>query len=215
MSKSGKRAGIVATVVVLAAGAVVVGVWKPWHTASVTLPQSACWGILGPDDIRPLEGTDGTATAVSLTDSMVAPPLKSPNGHMDGIYACEVKWQGAAIAEAGVSGAGDDAITTAKSQGDPLQAIPLAPGVLLAPNGDAVNIYFRCEGIQGGWTYGDAHAGAMHGGVNQTSFGTESERNAYANIALKIAKAAAAQIPCTNHPAFPSSAPALKMYKPF
>ncbi|MFE9422769.1 hypothetical protein ACFYNO_07390 [Kitasatospora sp. NPDC006697] len=46
---------------VLIAAGVGVGVWRPWRD-TVTLPPSACWGMLEKADYQPLAGSSGTAT---------------------------------------------------------------------------------------------------------------------------------------------------------
>ncbi|MFD4657010.1 hypothetical protein ACFWP2_15450 [Kitasatospora sp. NPDC058444] len=65
-------------------GAVAIGgglwAWKPWQ--SVELPQSACWGALDREAIRPFVGSDGKAEAHVHGELSAANPLAQ----------CSVSW---------------------------------------------------------------------------------------------------------------------------
>ncbi|MBF9071661.1 hypothetical protein [Streptacidiphilus fuscans] len=201
-----RRSMVLSAIAVVAVGAVVGLWWKPWQSTIVKLPQSACWGILDQSDIRPVVGISGEVTAVT-TGPLVPPPLKYANRQTLGPDECDIRWNGAVVAEADVSGASSDALSVAAS-GDTL--LPLAPGVVMTPYAVVPKIYFRCTGIQGGWTYGVVSAQSMNGGVDPNGSMSAAALNGFANIALKLAKVAAAEIPCTNHLDFPSAVPTLK-----
>ncbi|MBV2153142.1 hypothetical protein [Kitasatospora sp. SUK 42] len=73
-------------------------VWKPWQ--SVELPQSACWGVLDHEAIRPFVGNDGKAVAHVQGDLSAANPLAecsvswSPRGGLAAIDATVMRTDG-------------------------------------------------------------------------------------------------------------------------
>ncbi|MEU3573962.1 hypothetical protein AB0E96_36950 [Kitasatospora sp. NPDC036755] len=71
--------GAVALTVVAAVGGGL-WAWKPWQ--SVELPQSACWGVLDREAIRPFVGSDGKAVAHVQGELSAAEPLAE----------CTVSW---------------------------------------------------------------------------------------------------------------------------
>ncbi|MFF1904366.1 hypothetical protein [Kitasatospora sp. NPDC058218] len=56
--------------------------WKPWQ--SVDLPDSACWGLLTHDQVRPLVGDDGKGTEWSTGGDLSG---KTPD------VTCAIAWQ--------------------------------------------------------------------------------------------------------------------------
>ena len=214
MSRFGRRAGIRVALAAFVAVAAVVGLWwKPWQ--SVNLPQSACWGILSKDDLKPLAGADGTAVA-RISASTVVSTLKS--GPDQGVLPnaqCAVWWnQNRTLLSINVdpqSAAGMQAEEDPRSL---TQApVNLGSGVVLLWQQDAVFVYFRCEGIT--WTGSPYAEVQVDGGPfapyrQAEGHASKSEMNAYANIALKVSRAVAKQVPCTNTLTFPQSAPTPK-----
>ncbi|MEY9843794.1 hypothetical protein [Streptacidiphilus sp. MAP5-3] len=199
------RAGAIAAIVVVAAGAVVGLWWKPWQSGALTLPKSGCWGILDQNDIRPAVGPDGTATTVSL--GALAPNSNSPGGGYFGLNSCYFKWNGRDVASAGLGAANSSALSEAAISSTP---VTLAQGIVLVADSSSVDLYFRCVGIPNGSTYGDLQVTIMNGGVDSNGSTSETTRNGFANIALKLAKVAATKVPCSNHLDFPASVPELK-----
>ncbi|WP_042379446.1 hypothetical protein [Streptacidiphilus melanogenes] len=201
MSKTGRRAGIVAVVVVTSVAAAVVGLWwKPWQ--SMSLPQNACWGILNESDVRPLVGADGTVSEARDRAS-IADGLKDSAGTPSG---CGIEWNGSPVLTSMVF-PGNDLSVQQQRAGliEGTQPINLGTGIVLFRGWSGAVISFLCDGLKDGNNHGfvSVRAGSAHGPI------TGAVRDDYANIALKLAKAASAQGSCANKPAFPASVPSL------
>ncbi len=210
MTRFSRRAGIRITVAAVVVVAAVVGLWwKPWQSA--TLPQSACWGMLSRDDLKPLAGADGTAgvrtsgnTPVSLLKSGPK-PLTLPDAE------CAVSWnRNKTLLMVSVDPQSTADMQGAEEQGLQSQAPNnLGSGILLLWQGNTVIAFFRCGGIT--WPDSPYAEVEVSGGSFPLSgddqYAPKSDMDAYASIALKVSKAIAKQLPCTNTLTFPQSAP--------
>ncbi|MFJ9441987.1 hypothetical protein ACIRRH_08950 [Kitasatospora sp. NPDC101235] len=203
--------------VALAVAAAVGGglwVWKPWQ--SVELPQSACWGVLSADDLKPLTGPDGKATESRPSREMYTPakPGSSRDTH------CRVMWPDATILlDAEVRPARDriDADRRNDANGGSVTPLDFGPGTTGwitasdTPHGEAsVRLYVPCDydaprddsdqpppKYFGVLVSGDVVDGASLGKAHQ----------AYADIALKIGRAAATAYECRNTVTLTGTAP--------
>ncbi|WP_327069008.1 hypothetical protein OG500_24730 [Kitasatospora sp. NBC_01250] len=193
----------------LVAGAAVTGFWwKPWQ--SVQLPQSACWGELGPADYRVLAGPDGRAKATTRggIDGPVA------NGLL--LSSCRLVWNDkhhSSMLSVSIGSAdGTDVADDQRLLGSTLRQVGFGPDVTgwFAPGTGPMALQFACA-------YQQAAAAAKPSPylrivVASADLGTASTgsvRAAYADIALKLAKATARRIPCTNQLRMLDQPPAL------
>ncbi|MGW3233377.1 hypothetical protein [Kitasatospora sp. NPDC001095] len=189
--------------------------WKPWQ--SVELPRSACWGVLGANDLKPLAGTDGKATEPKPSRE-IATPAKPASGSRDS--RCLVSWPGGTILlDADVRPAHDRIDADRKNDAGGGSVIPLDFGSgttgwitasRIVPGNAAVRLYVPCDydapkddGDQpppkyiGVLVSGDVVHGATLGKAHQ----------AYADIALKIGRAAATAYECRNPVTLAGTAP--------
>lgn len=202
-----KRLMGVAAVAVVVTGAVVGLWWKPWQSP-VALPKSACWGILGPSDIRPVVGTSGMAKSVSQGNLL--PSWMIPGGANGDPFPteCDITWNGNVVGRANVS-ASDAGVEGWVSQSQ-VKPVTLAPGIVMLPEDSGVMVFFRCDRMKPKFIYVEAEA--VNGGITAQYSPTEAERNGYADIALKLAEAAAPEIHCNNPLTFPAAVPQLVPY---
>ncbi|MFE4977754.1 hypothetical protein ACFRAR_37330 [Kitasatospora sp. NPDC056651] len=189
--------------------------WKPWQ--SVELPQSACWGALGANDLKPLTGPDGKAVEPRPARE-IATPMKPNSGSRDS--RCLVMWPNAAILlEVDVRPARPpiDAYRTSDESLGSLTPLDFGPGttgwVVGSKNVDgeaSVRLYVPCDfdaprddsdqpppKYFGVLVSGDVVDGASPGKAHQ----------AYADIALKIGRAAATAYECRNTVTLTGTAP--------
>ncbi|MFE4519210.1 hypothetical protein ACFRMQ_34090 [Kitasatospora sp. NPDC056783] len=190
--------------------------WKPWQ--SVELPQSACWGVLDASDLKPLTGPDGKAfepRPVREIDTPAKPTSGSRDTH------CLVMWPGATILlDAEVRPARDriDADRRNDAGDGPVIPLDFGPGTTgwvvtadrIAPGNTTVRLYVPCDydaprddsdqpppKYFGVLVSGDVVDGASPGKAHQ----------AYADIALKIGRAAATAYECRNTVTLTGTAP--------
>ncbi|MFC5907241.1 hypothetical protein [Streptacidiphilus monticola] len=200
MASTRTRPVLAAATAALAGVADAVGLWwKPWQSAD--LPGSACWGLLTAADLKPLAGADGKASTSTLHTATSGLERGGTAGQ------CLVWWNRdrtllnvstRAVPKSSVGGA------------SPVAPVTLGPGIVLYPERDAVEVYFRCDGTTvPGASY--AEVGVDHGPYPLIGNGDAPEkvRQAYAAVALKVSRAVARQLPCGNPLAFPDAAPAL------
>jgi hypothetical protein len=221
MSRLGRRAGISIVLAAVVAVAAIVGLgWKPKQ--SVHLPQSACWGMLSKDDLKPLAGKNGTAVAktTETVASVLKPGPKPPTFHD---ADCLVSWNRKdtlLYLDFGAISSAD--VQDSEELDRPSQAPDkLGPGITLLWQSSGVSLSFPCTGVTWPYLYspdvqvfvggGNAPAGYKLTGAG---LAPESAMNAYASIALKVSKAIAKQLPCTNTLTFPQSAPSIKATPP-
>ncbi|MFE7529762.1 hypothetical protein ACFU7Y_29220 [Kitasatospora sp. NPDC057542] len=189
--------------------------WKPWQ--SVELPQSACWGVLDANDLKPLAGPDGKAVEPRPARE-IATPMKPASGSRDS--RCRIMWPGATILlDAEVRPARDriDADRRNDASGGSATPLDFGPGttgwVVDSKNVDgnaSVRLYVPCDfdaprddsdqpppKYFGVLVSGDVVDGASLGKAHQ----------AYADIALKIGRAAAVAYECRNTVTLTGTAP--------
>ncbi len=209
MNRFGRRAWITIAVAALVAVAAVVGLWwKPWQ--SVTLPQSACWGILSKDDLKPLAGADGTAVARTSGSTVVSTLKSGSNQGTPPNAQCAVSWnQNRTLLSINVDPQSAADMKAAEDPGLLTQApVNLGSGVVLLWQQDAAIVYFRCEGIT--WPDFPYAEVQVDGGpfalyYQAEEHASKSDMNAYANIALNVSEAVAKQVPCANTLDFPQT----------
>lgn len=198
---------VLAVAAAVAVGAAVVLVLKPWQ--SVDIPDSACWGTLSRADLVPVAGADG---------KMIVDSPQSLTGlfHLQGLGMCEAQWNGSqSLFSAFVTPAAPEDIKTYAPQ--PSVETRWSPQVnaMSSPNGTL--LYYACA-------YPSSTDSAVRkfepyvkvfvsGATRFSSHGETVARQAYALMALKIAKAVARQLPCTNTINFPATAPAVPAVK--
>ncbi|MDH6131814.1 hypothetical protein P3T37_001188 [Kitasatospora sp. MAA4] len=188
-------AGIVATVLV--AAGVTTFWWKPWQ--SVVLPQSACWSALGPDDLRPLVGTNGTAVAYS--GGGLETPMTAADPDMKDW--CTVRWAGGPVLDVNVNTT-PNGISKAEDQARGWRTLDFGPdaqGRFEDPN-DILVVVLRCDYPLPA-DKADEPADPyvlinIDGDPKESQYSRTRVRQAYADIALKIARTAVTQYPCTN-----------------
>ncbi|GAB2727494.1 hypothetical protein GCM10010442_56450 [Kitasatospora kifunensis] len=198
----------------LVAGAAVTGLWwKPWQ--SVQLPQSACWGELGPADYQVLAGPNGKAKATAR--GSIDGPVS--NGLL--LSSCRLVWNdkhhSSVLSVSLGSADNSDVADDPRLLGSSLQQVSFGPDVTgwLAPGTGPLALQFACAYQQ---------APASPGGpvtrtspyvrivVSSADLGTASTgrvRSAYAGIGLKMAKAVAQRLPCGNQVRLLDQPPAL------
>ncbi|MCC9306847.1 hypothetical protein LN042_06965 [Kitasatospora sp. RB6PN24] len=188
-------AGAVAAVLV--AAGVTAFCWKPWQ--SVVLPQSACWSALGPDDLRPLVGTNGTA--VALTGSVVHAPLTADIASQ--MESCGVRWAGGPVLEVNVKPS-VDGLSMSGFNATGYRALDFGPDgqARIDDRYDTLNFYLRCD-LQIPVDRADQPASpfvwiSIDGDPRQSQYSRTRVRQAYADIALKLARTVATQYQCAN-----------------
>lgn len=200
------------------ATAVAVGLWawKPWQ--SVELPAGACWKVLGPDDLRPLAGPDGKAVEPVPT-IRIATPL-APEDPPERRRECVVRWGKYWMLRADVrpATAGPEADRAADSQYDRVVPLDFGPGAVawgVAPKGNGnpkVRLYVRCEFEIVPKLPTDKAPPYFRvdvDGDHLPGAGAARADQAYGDIALKVAKAAATEYACSNQVQLPAAAPAV------
>ncbi|WP_344443834.1 hypothetical protein [Kitasatospora nipponensis] len=187
---------------VLLAGAAVTAVWwKPWQQ-SVRLPQSACWGTLGPDDYRVLAGRDGTATL--RTDYTISGPYPGDNPNRE----CFLVWNDGRKAMLDVRiVSSPDASEVEAFGGRPATSVDFgADGRGWISSGDGpvgVYLYLTCDYRQVASKRETADPGfAIRAATNPALSAAPigEVRQALVGITLKLAKGVARQMPCANSP---------------
>ncbi|MGF1427600.1 hypothetical protein [Kitasatospora sp. LaBMicrA B282] len=179
----------------LVAGAGVTGFWwKPWQ--SVTLPQSACWGELGPADYQLLAGPDGSAKA-------------SERGTLDGpvstgvlMSSCRLVWNDrdrSSMLSVAVGSADEtDGAEDPRLLGNTLQAVDFGADAQgwIAQGTGPLAVQFPCTYQGTGKTSPFIRIVVSSADLGTAS--TDRVRAAYAAVALKMAKAVAQRLPCSN-----------------
>ncbi|MGF1425102.1 hypothetical protein [Kitasatospora sp. LaBMicrA B282] len=188
-------AGAIAAVLV--AAGVTAFWWKPWQ--SVVLPQSACWSVLGPDDLRPLVGTNGTA--VDHSGAEIVTPMTAGLG--SGQSYCAVRWAGDSVLEATVQPSRNGlAMSGVQSRGG--HALDFGPDAQgwIDDQHDILEFYLRCDfQVPAEWADGPATPYVwitIDGAPEDSQYSLTRVRQAYADIALKIARTVVTQYQCTN-----------------
>ncbi|MFJ9949595.1 hypothetical protein [Kitasatospora sp. NPDC091207] len=203
--------GAVAAVV---AAAVAGGLWawKPWQ--SVELPASACWTVLGPADLRPLAGPDGKAYE-SRSFARIATPA-GPDEALIRSDSCTVHWDKHDLLHVSVRPAYDgvDADRSVAAGRGPLAPLDFGPGAVAWTgnerySGPNVRLYVRCDFVTPPGRPADTapYFGVKVSGGEVPGASAARTRQAYADIALKIARTAAAEYGCSNQVQLPAEAP--------
>ncbi|MGW7444269.1 hypothetical protein [Kitasatospora sp. NPDC054795] len=192
--------------------------WKPWQ--SVELPEHTCWGVLGRSDLEPLAGPDGKATEPEPSRRIATPASPGPLGTGDLDYRCYVSWgSGTTLLDVDVRPPKDGIDSYRQSDAVLGQVAPLdfgsgTTGWVLdnrnTPGGAVVRLYVPCdyEAPQGG----SGQAAPSDLGVRVTGdvvhgASPAKAHQAYADIALKVGRAAMAAYECRNAVILPSTAP--------
>ncbi len=206
MGRFGRRAGISVVVAAVVAVAAVVGLWwKPWQ--SVTLPQSACWGMLSKDDLKPLAGVDGTAVAQSGSTTPLSTLKAGPYPPSSLSTAeCGVSWNrsGSLLGVTVYPESTEGMQTSERELGMAARSTFPGPGTVFSKGRVAV-VFFHCEGVT--TSYGEPYSNVQVSVVGGVTGGgaSESLTNADAHIAFKLSEAIAKQVPCTNTLDFPQT----------
>ncbi|MEV7603040.1 hypothetical protein AB0O91_37300 [Kitasatospora sp. NPDC089797] len=198
----------------------VLWVWRPWQ--SLEIPPSACWSALSGSDLRPLAGTHGKVSEVAPRPRIQTPA--SPEENEIRSNACHLSWHG----EDGRQGRmlavrvepawnGIEADRAQDSAHDrrvtALDGGPGATWLATADGSHRVRLYVRCD-FQVPAGNDPKRKAPPYFRVDvgsDAAFASPSEQNrqAYGDIALKIARAAAAEYQCANQVQLPATAPAL------
>ncbi|MFD4657011.1 hypothetical protein ACFWP2_15455 [Kitasatospora sp. NPDC058444] len=189
--------------------------WKPWR--SVELPESACWGVLGANDLKRLAGPDGKATEPEPSRE-IATPAKPVSGSRES--RCRVMWTGAAILlDAEVRPARDriDADRGNDAGGGSVTPLDFGPGttgwVVSSKNVDghaSVRLYVPCDydaPKEDSDQPPPKYLGVLVSGDVVHGASSAEARQAYADIALKVGGAAATAYECRNTVTLPGTAP--------
>ncbi|MFI6154429.1 hypothetical protein ACIBCA_17290 [Kitasatospora sp. NPDC051170] len=209
------RAWVSAGLALALAGGFALWSWAPWRT--LELPQSACWSALSQEDLKPLAAKHGKATAVG------APRIQTPTTPTEASVRdtlCVVQWEPA--------GGGDrrDLLSVEvapawngvpkSSFSDPLVPLDFGPGAegLLSERvGRAIELYIRCDFAvpptprpapdpkPALYVEVSVHGDTIEGASRARA------RQAYADVALKVGRVAAAEYECTNQVQLPAAAP--------
>ncbi|MDH6114345.1 hypothetical protein P3T36_000746 [Kitasatospora sp. MAP12-15] len=186
-----------AVAAVLVAAGVTAFWWKPWQ--SVVLPQAACWSALGPDDLRPLVGTNGTA--VALSGSSVRAPLTAFGAAQ--MESCGVRWAGGPVLEVDVKPSVDGR-TMSGSYATGYRALDFGPDGQgrIDDKYDTLEFYLRCDFKARVDMASDPATPyvliTIDGDPKESQYSRTRVRQAYADIALKLARTAVTQYQCTN-----------------
>ncbi|MBV2153143.1 hypothetical protein [Kitasatospora sp. SUK 42] len=208
-------AGVLAVAVVVGGG---LWVWKPWW--SLEIPQSACWSVLSKDDLTPLAGEYGEVFDIVPRARMLTP--MSPEEALIRSTSCRIGWRGddgdrgwllSVDVTAAWDGIDADRAQDA-SRGQRVAALDFGPGsVGLATTGEdhRVRLYVRCDFQVP--TGDDPKRKAPQyfrvdvGSDELYASSPAKGRQAYGDIALKIARVAVAEYQCGNQVQLPVSAP--------
>ncbi|MBD0689540.1 hypothetical protein [Streptomyces sp. CBMA123] len=206
--------------VALIAGSVL-WVWRPWR--SLEIPRSACWSALSEADLKPLAGAYGTVSEVAPRPRIQTPT--SPQENEIRSNACQLSWHGddgrqgrllAVRVDPAWSGIdADRAQDTARDRRvTPLDGGPGAAWLATADGSHRVRLYVRCDFQVPAATDPKHRTAPPYFRVDVGSDGvvaapSEQGSRAYGDIALKIARAAAAEYRCTNQVQLPTTAPAM------
>lgn len=198
----------------LVAGAAVTGLWwKPWQ--SVQLPQSACWGELGPADYGVLVSPDGKARAT--TRGSIDGPVT--NGLL--LSSCRLVWNdkhhsnvlSVSLGSADNTDVADDP----RLLGSTLRQVGFGPDVSgwIAPGTGPLALQFACTYQQqptasnGQTAKAAPYVRIVVDSADLSTASTGRVRAAYAEIGLKMAKALARRLPCGNQVRMLDQPPAL------
>ncbi|MFE2720816.1 hypothetical protein [Kitasatospora sp. NPDC059327] len=200
--------------VLAAAAAVGLRAWQPWR--SVELPTTACWNALGREDLRPLAGPDGKALEPVPT-VRIATPL-APESPPERRRECVVRWGKYWMLNADVrpATAGPEADRAADARYDRVVPLDFGAGTVawgVAPKSGGnpkVRLYVRCDfeivpkqPTEKAPPYFRVDVAGDH------LPGADADRagQAYGNIALKVAQAAATEYACADAVQLPATAP--------
>ncbi|MFE4977753.1 hypothetical protein ACFRAR_37325 [Kitasatospora sp. NPDC056651] len=195
-------------------------VWKPWR--SVELPRSACWSALSKDDLKPLAGPYGKAFE-PVPHARIRTPTE-PDEPQVRSTDCHVRWQvdgetGRFLLMVQVVPAwdgvdADRARDTAEHHA--VADLDFGPGAVGLASGDLshrVRLYVRCDFPVPASDKPDQKAPQylrVEVGNDPVAGASPAEsRQAYADVALKIARVAAAEYQCANEVRLPAAAPAV------
>lgn len=198
-----------AAIVVTVAGAVI---YSQQPKEKLAMPDSACWGILSRADLEPVAGSDGTmivSTDQSLTGAF----------HLKELGSCDALWSGKH--DGGIlftAFATPTSLKDAKTQiRPPLVETRWSPQVTAVSSLHGTELYYACaypSSITNLLLKFEPYVEVqVNGSTKISSHGATEARQAYAAMALKIAKAVARQLPCTNTINFPATAPAVPAVK--
>lgn len=206
--------------VALIAGSVL-WVWRPWR--SLEIPRSACWSALSGNDLRPLTGEFGKVSEDSPHPRLQTPT--SPEETEIRSNACRLSWHGddgrkgrllAVKVDPAWGGMEADRAQDASRnrRATPLDGGPGAAWLATADGNHRVRLYVRCDFQVPAGNDPKRKAAPPYFRVDVGSDGvyttpTAQGGQAYGEIALKIARAAAAEYRCSNQVQLPSAAPAI------
>ncbi|MFB7906960.1 hypothetical protein ACFC1T_11065 [Kitasatospora sp. NPDC056076] len=206
--------------VALIAGSVL-WVWRPWR--SLEIPRSACWSALSGNDLRPLTGAYGKVSEVGPHPRLQTPT--SPEETEIRSNACRLSWQGddgrqgkllAVRVDPAWGGIDADRAQDASRNrpATPLDGGPGAAWLATAEGSHRVRLYVRCDFQVPAASDPAKRKAPPYFRVDVGSDGVYADpaakgRQAYGDIALKIARAAAAEYRCSNRVQLPDAAPAI------
>ncbi|MFE4519211.1 hypothetical protein ACFRMQ_34095 [Kitasatospora sp. NPDC056783] len=195
-------------------------VWKPWR--SLEIVRSACWSALSADDLKPLAGPYGDAFE-PVPRARIATPTAPDEPRIRSID-CHVSWRGddgsgRFLLEVQVAPAWDGA--DADRARDTAQHYSVADldfgsgavGLASTYPSHHVRLYVRCDFPVPASDRPDRKAPPYVrvdvGGDPVGGASPAKSRQAYADVALKIARVAAAEYQCANEVRLPAAAPAV------
>ncbi|KJS54506.1 hypothetical protein VM98_18580 [Streptomyces rubellomurinus subsp. indigoferus] len=190
--------------------------WKPWQ--SQELPQSACWSALSRDDLKPLAGKSGRTTQQG------AARLQTPTGPQDPANrgtTCVLDWfpdggdgsRALLSVQVGPALHGIEADRTAESaQGRPVAILDVGGGAAALATTEPsrrVQFYVRCDVHVPPAGPNAQYIRIDVGGSTIDGASPAKARQAYADIALKVARVAAEEYECGDKAQLPATAPAV------
>ncbi|MFD8703088.1 hypothetical protein ACFV1W_10770 [Kitasatospora sp. NPDC059648] len=205
--------GVLALTVVVGGG---LWVWKPWR--SQELPQSACWSALSKDDLKPLAGKYGKATQQGAARLQTPAVPDDPANRSD---TCFLDWypDGGDGSRTFLSVQVDPALdgidadrAKASAGGRPVATLDFgsgAAGLATTETSQRVQLYVRCDFQAPQGLKATPYVRIDVGGNLMDGASPAKARQAYADIALKIARVAATEYKCGNQVQLPATAPAV------
>ncbi|MFJ8472435.1 hypothetical protein [Kitasatospora sp. NPDC094011] len=201
--------------------------WVLRPAQSLEIPRSACWSALSEQDLRPLAGAHGTLSEVTPHPRIQTPT--SPDENEIRSNACHLSWHGddgrqgrplAVKVDPAWNGIEADRAQDAAHDRrvTPLDGGPGTAWLATADGSHRVRLYVRCDfQVPAGNDpkrktappYFRVDVGSDGGTTGGTTAPSEQERQAYGDIALKVARAASAEYRCSNRVQLPATAPAI------
>ncbi|MGA5822722.1 hypothetical protein ACPC54_33275 [Kitasatospora sp. NPDC094028] len=191
-------------------------VWQPWRRQE--LPQSACWSALSANDLKPLAGAYGRTTQQGTAR------IQTPTGLQDPVNrgtTCFLDWfpdggdgsRTLLSVQVGPAWHGIDADRTEESSGGrPVAALDVGGGAAALATTEPsrrIRFYVRCDVHEPPAGPYAQYIRIDVGGSTIDGASPAKARQAYADIALKVARVAATEYECGDLAQLPATAPAV------